>query len=104
MDGHVQIAKDAIVRNNIKRTIVMPVGKKQPNNDLYVFSQDEVISDGCYSDINGIPIISMLSPEMYLFHPMDTPDMIPVKELVPVGTAYAEMIHELSEKDKAVKS
>ena len=98
VDDNVNIVKDAIVRNDIKRTILMPVSRKEPNNDLYVFSQDEVISDGYYSDINGIPIISLLSPEMYLFHPMDTPDMIPVKELVPVGVTYAEIIHTLFER------
>lgn len=97
--NNVEIVKQAILKNDIKRTIVMPVKRKSPNSDLYVFSQDEVISDGYYSDINGIPIISMLSPEMYLFHPMDTPDMIPQEELVPVGVTFAEIIHELFDQE-----
>lgn len=29
---------------------------------------------------------------MYLFHPMDKPDMVPKDQLVPVGMAFAEII------------
>ena len=104
VNGNVDIVKHAVVRNDLRRTIVMPVEPKTPNNDLYVFSQDEVISDGYYSDLNGIPVISILSPQMYLFHPMDTPDMIPKEELVPVGRMYAEMIMELFEIGLVQKS
>ena len=89
----VNLVETAIVKNEIKRTIIMPVKPYQkPENNMYEFQQDEVISDAYYSHIAGIPIVSILSPQMYLFHPMDKPDMVPKDQLVPVGMAFAEII------------
>lgn len=85
-----------IEKNEIKRTIILPVVPYQKKPDeVYEFQQDEVISDAYYSYVNGIPVISMLSPQMYLFHPMDTPDMVPKEALRPVGMTFAEVIHSL---------
>ena len=88
--------KKSVVKNCLKRTIVIPVKdaeRKESGN--YEFSQDEVISDAYYSHQFGIPIISMLSPQMYLFHPMDTIEMVPKDELRKVGVTFAEIIDEL---------
>ena len=93
--GLVDIVRQAVQENDIKRTIVLPVSPQAGvNRGTYEFAQDEVISDAYYSCINGIPIVSMLSPQMYLFHPMDRPDMVPKDQLVPVGVTFAEVIQE----------
>ena len=89
--------KKAVINNNLCRTIIIPVKDAViDNSENYEFSQDEVISDAYYSHQYGIPIISMLSPQMYLFHPMDTVDMIPKQELKKVGITFAEIIDTLS--------
>ena len=93
-----QLVEKAVVENGIKRTIIMPVKPyQQSESGLYEFQQDEVISDAYYSHIAGIPIVSILSPQMYLFHPMDKPDMIPKDQLVPVGEAFVEIIKGIGE-------
>ena len=88
---------DRVVRDgDLRRTIIMPIKDYvPPENGLYEFQSDEVISDAYYSHLAGFPIVSMLSPQMYLFHPMDTPDMIPKGELAKVGKAFAEIIDYL---------
>lgn len=97
--NHVDMVDEIIRKYDIRRTIIMPVNHYvAPENGMYEFQQDEVISDGYYSYVNGIPVISILSPQLYLFHPMDKPDMIPQDELVPVGMAFAEIVGRLMEE------
>ena len=97
-DGLPEIVKKNIVEYNIERTVMLPVDAyKPPENGLYEFKQDEVISDAYYTHIGGIPIVSILSPQMYLFHPMDTPEMIPKEELRPVASMFASIITEFIE-------
>jgi len=87
------LAKSAIERNNIERTILIPTKSASgKHNDKYEFRQDEVISDAFYSAEAGIPVVSILSPPMYLFHPMDRIDMVADKWLRPIGIAFAEII------------
>lgn len=94
------LAKEHIVKNDLRRMVMLPVnpvGKAQ--DDVYEFQQDEVISDAYWSHRYGCKIISMLSPQMYLFHPMDTPEMIPKEELRPVGVTFAELVERASKLD-----
>lgn len=94
----VDVVKRNITKNGLKRTIIIPVGNAEKSETgYYEFSQDEVISDAYYSHQYGIPIISMLSPQMYLFHPMDTVEMVPKNELRKVGVTFAKIIEELSQ-------
>lgn len=92
------ITKDAIIRNHIERTIMFPVQEFNPaeKKEKYEFQQDEVISDGYYSQQAGIPVISILSPPMYLFHPMDTIEMVALDQLRPIGITFAEIINGVS--------
>lgn len=94
VEDRVKMVSDAVRRNHIKRSVILPVSPYEDSGKAYEFHQDEVISDAYYSHINGIPVISMLSPQMYLFHPMDTPEMVPKEELRPIGIMFAELIHE----------
>lgn len=88
--------KAAIIRNNIERTIMMPaVINIGGETGQYEFEQDEVVSDAFYSAQAGIPVVSILSPPMYLFHPMDTPEMVISEGLRPIAITYAEIIDEI---------
>lgn len=98
-DGMVDMVHALIEKNDIRRTVILPVHLVETQSDgPYEFSQDEVISDAYYSYINGVPIVSILSPQMYLFHPMDTPEMVVKEALQPIGMTFAELIYTLMEK------
>jgi hypothetical protein len=95
--GLQQITRDAIEKYNLERSIIFPISKpKKQEGENYQFQQDEVISDAYYFHQAGIPVISMVCPEMYLFHPMDTSEMVPVEQLKPVGMAFAEIVTKIS--------
>lgn len=61
------------------------------DEEEYEFSDSEVISDAYCFNEDGIPIVSMVSAEMYIYHTSDKPDRIPLDQLEPVGKAYAEI-------------
>ena len=96
-----EIVEKNIVCHDVRRTVILPVDKyKAPENGLYEFQQDEVISDAYYSHIGGIPIVSMLSPQLYLFHPMDTPEMVPKEELSSIALLFVSVITDFIEANK----
>ena len=39
----------------------------------------------------GIPVVSMVAAEMYIYHPSDKPNRIPIDALEPFGMAFAEI-------------
>lgn len=71
----------------------VPVGKGIGVEE-YEFRQDEVISDAYYFNEDGIPVVSMVCGEQYIFHKSDTPDRIPQEQLGPVGMAFAEIVYD----------
>lgn len=92
----VERVTQSIKDNLVKRTVIMPVNPyRKPESGFYEFQQDEVISDAYYSHLAGFRIVSILSPPLYLFHPMDTPEMVPKDELVKVGRAFVNIIDYL---------
>lgn len=84
--------RDAFVRNDLGRTFFLPVTHVEEDPAApYVFRADEVVSDAYYFAAAGIPVVSMVAGQMYLFHPSDTVDRVPAEELRPVGIAFAEI-------------
>ena len=82
----------AIVQEyDLKKSMIplVPVGKGLDHE--YEFHQDEVISDAYYWNESGVPVVSHVCGEQYIFHISDKPDRIPVEELQPVGMAFAEI-------------
>ncbi|QHC61189.1 hypothetical protein [Rathayibacter sp. VKM Ac-2760] len=57
----------------------------------YVFRPDEVVSDAYYFAEAGIPAVSLVAAQIYLFHPSDTIDRVPIDQLRPVGLAFAKI-------------
>ncbi|MGI6721557.1 MAG: M28 family peptidase [Anaerovoracaceae bacterium] len=82
---------ETISHYDLKKSLIasVPVGKGLDGE--YVFHKDEVVSDAFYTNESGIPVVSMVCGEQYLFHISDKPDRIPVEELQPVGMAFAEI-------------
>lgn len=84
--------RSAFMRNGLGRTFFLPVEHTESDpDDPYVFHSDEVVSDAYYFAEAGIPVVSLVAGQMYLFHPSDTLDRVPVDQLRPVGLAFAEI-------------
>lgn len=72
----------------------VPVGKgiDSEDNEEYEYADDEVITDAYYFNYDGTPVVSMVSGQLYLYHPSDLPERIPLDQLELVGKAYAEIV------------
>lgn len=86
------IVKNAVIKNNLDRTLILPVNAET----------EEVISDACYFHRAGVPVISLLSGQTYVFDPMDTIEMIPIEQLRSVGIVFAEIVENTSKLDVSV--
>ena len=63
-------------------------------DEEYEYADDEVITDAyCFND-DGTPVVSMVSGQLYLYHPTDLPDRVPRDQLQPVAKAFAEIALE----------
>jgi len=76
--------KQAVVKNRLGRTLFMPT-----------YSPLGVPTDAGDFNRAGIPIISYISPPIYIYDPIDTPDMVAVDQLNPIATAFADIIESL---------
>lgn len=81
----------------LEKSMFTLVAKGNGLDHEYEFRQDEVISDAYYWNESGVPVVSMVCAEQYLFHISDRPDRIPVEVLKPVGMAFAEIALEAME-------
>ena len=90
--GLYEVVKDKFSKYGLDKTLFLQcnVGKGVGVEE-YVYSDDEVISDAYSFNEDGIPIVSMVAAEMYIYHISDTPDRIPMDQLEPVGKAFAEI-------------
>ena len=95
--GLYEFVKEAFRKYGLTRTIFAPVDQVTEQDAEYVFRQDEVISDAYYFSESGIPVISTVAGEIYIFHPSDTVDKVAVDQLEPVGKAYAEIALKAAE-------
>ena len=93
--GLYDIVKEKYVKYGLDKTLFVKtdVGRGLDQEE-YEFSENEVISDAYCFNEDGIPIVSMVSPQMYIYHPSDKPDRIPIDQLEPVGKAFAEIALE----------
>ena len=85
------IVIDKFKEYGLDKTIFFQVGLKHNLDGEYEFSPDEVISDAYYFNEWGIPVVSMVAAEMYIYHPSDKPNRIPIDALEPFGMAFAEI-------------
>lgn len=80
----VEIAKKAIVKNNIERILILPTTTPiDVPTDAHLFWK------------NGVPIYSLISGPMYLFDVTDTPDKVAKDQLQPLARMFIDIIEEL---------
>lgn len=72
-------------------------GIDSEENEEYEYADDEVITDAYYFNYDGTPVVSMVAGQLYLYHPSDKPDRIPVDQLEPVGKAFAGIAEKAAE-------
>ncbi len=77
-----KLAKESTEHYQIEHTLILPINS---NNGSCVSDSDDFKKA-------GYPVVSSMSPVMYLMDPMDTPDMVAKDLLIPIACATAEMI------------
>jgi len=91
--GLLEVVKEAFAKHRLSRTIFAPVSVPPEGAAVepYEFRPDEVMTDAYAFAEAGIPVVSLIGCQMYLFHPSDTIERIAVDQLRPVGMAFAEI-------------
>lgn len=86
--GLFELAKEAVEKFGLEKTVLFPIKTKSAG----AYTNDDVCSDAYDFNAAGIPVISLLSAPMYLFHNTDTIDKIHKPSLEKVLQAYIYMI------------
>ena len=89
-NGLVDLARKSLKKFDLEKTVLMPVTAKSSGE----FTSDDVCSDAYDFNAAGIPVVSMLSAPMYLFHDSDDIDKVHRESLVKIMELYAYMIME----------
>ncbi len=76
---------EAVRDNDLERCFVVPCIK----------GKADVCSDGDRFFKAGIPVVSIISPVIYLMDPVDQPDRVAVDELPKITSAWVDMICEV---------
>ena len=99
-DKRMYYASKCLEKYGLEKSIFAAVDLITPDDsgEEYVFRQDEVISDAYYFSEAGIPVISTVAGEIYIFHTSDTVERIPQDQLEPVGKAYVEIAAEAAKR------
>lgn len=82
------LVKNAVRKFNLEKTVIFPVKGRSKGE----FTSDDVCSDAYDFNASGIPVVSILSAPMYLFHHSDDIDKVHVESLDKVFAMYAYMI------------
>ena len=86
--GLFTLAKEAVEKYNLDKTVLFPVKGKSGG----AYTSDDVCSDAYEFNASGIPVVSLLSAPMYLFHNSDTLDKVHQESLEQIRDLYAYMI------------
>lgn len=80
----ISLTKQVMEKNRLSRTVILPTYLGVPT-DASDFHEA------------GYSIISLISPPMYIYDEIDTPDKIAIEELNPVATAFADIIESIDQ-------
>lgn len=83
--------REMLSRNGLDKTIIVPSEEYDENG----YNPGGVCSDAAVSWENHIPLVSLISTPMYLYHNSDTFEKVHVDSLRPVGKAIAELVSYL---------
>lgn len=86
--GLLALAKEAATLYDLEKTVFFPLRKKSSG----AYTNDDVCSDAYDFNAAGIPVVSLLSAPMYLFHNSDTLEKVHQPSLKIVLRTYLYMI------------
>lgn len=87
-DGLLEFVKNAIKKYDLDKTVIFPVKRKSAGE----YTNDDVCSDAYDFNAAGIPVVSLLSAPMYLFHDSDDVDKVHKPSLEKIRDMYAYML------------
>lgn len=87
-NGLLELARESIEKYDLEKTVILPVRGKSKGD----YTRSDVCSDAYDFNAAGIPVVSMLSAPMYLFHNTDSIDKIHEPSLDKILQTYAHMI------------
>lgn len=90
VDGFPEIAFEAVKKYNLEKTMVLPVDF-QPES---AYKSGDVCSDAYDFNAREIPVVSIISTPMYLFHNSDDIEKVYQDDLEPVAEMYIELIEK----------
>ena len=96
------IATNSIEKNDLQRSLIfgIPAKKDRIVDETHEFKQDEIISDAFLFHKAGTGVVSVVSPQMYIFHPSDKLDKVAFEDLQSVGLTFRDIIDEASKYSK----
>ena len=89
--GLPEIVYDAVRKHGLEKTVVLPVHHKSEGE----YKSGDVCSDAYDFNARGIPVVSIISTPMYLFHDSDDVDKVHQESLEPVADMYLELIYKV---------
>ena len=89
----ISITRQAVEKNNLERTVILPT-----------YTILGVPTDAGDFNRAGFTIISLISPPIYIYDQVDTPDKVALDQLNPVATAFADIIESIDQTPSQVVS
>lgn len=89
----IPLVEQAVVKNHLGRMVLLPT-----------YTPLSVPTDAGDFNRAGFTIISLISPPIYIYDQIDTPDKVAKDQLNPVATALADMIESIDQTPSSVVS
>lgn len=85
------IVYQLVEKNNLEKTMILPIKHKSGGE----FTSDDVNSDAYDFNSRGIPVVSILTAPMYLYHDSDEIDKVHQESLEPLALTYLELVYKV---------
>ncbi len=85
-----QKVHDLVVKYGLEKMMILPVDTHREG----VYQSGDVNSDAYDFNVRGIPVISLISAPMYLYHDSDDIDKVHEDSLEPVAKMFIELIQQ----------
>jgi len=89
----ISLVEQAVVKNRLGRTVLLPT-----------YTPLSVPTDAGDFNRAGFTVISLVSPPIYIYDVIDTPDKVAKDQLNPVATAFADIIESIDQTPSQVVS
>lgn len=85
-----KLVYDTVANNGLEKTMILPVDHRSGGE----YTSDDVCSDAYDFNARGIPVVSMISAPMYLFHNTDDIDKVHQDSLESVANTFLELVYK----------